>query len=110
MSISLTPIGVGNTNWGVQVDEYWKTINDAFMGTNTGSYGNGVIGPLRVTSAAFGTYAGVNSPPANGVIVSGSIGIGTAAPSNLVTIQGNASVPAADTNALLYVRNIFSSG
>ncbi|MFY9309017.1 MAG: hypothetical protein WAQ28_08200 [Bacteroidia bacterium] len=37
--------------------------------------------------AAIGTYAGVNAAPANGLIVSGNVGIGTNAPAQKLTVQ-----------------------
>ncbi|MFY9309019.1 MAG: hypothetical protein WAQ28_08210 [Bacteroidia bacterium] len=37
--------------------------------------------------AAIGTYAGVNAAPANGLIVSGNVGINTSAPSQKLTIH-----------------------
>lgn len=35
---------------------------------------------------SMGTYAGVNAPPANGIIVSGNVGIGTTAPNDKLSI------------------------
>ena len=83
MAVTLTPIGTGNTNWGSAVDGYWTAITKAFSGdtSSPNSYGNGVIGPLNVsTGLSVGSYAGVYSAPSDGIIVNGSVGIGTTTP------------------------------
>jgi hypothetical protein len=39
------------------------------------------------SGAAIGNYAGVNSPPSNGLIISGNVGLGTYAPSSGLQMQ-----------------------
>jgi hypothetical protein len=59
--------------------------SNIFMTLNTsGNLGIGTTGPLNkldiLGNMALGTYAGVNTAPTNGLIVSGSIGIGLTDP------------------------------
>lgn len=65
--------------------------------TNTVIYANGAIGVTTNTNvnnldvngnAAIGSYAGVNSAPANGLLVSGNVGIGSATPGQILDVQG----------------------
>jgi len=52
------------------------------------------LNPLDVSgSAAIGTYATVNTAPANGLIVSGNVGIGTSAPSATLHVIENGNPP-----------------
>ena len=45
-------------------------------------------------NAAFGTYGGVTAAPTNGLIVSGSVGVGTAAPQATLDVYGTGSASA----------------
>jgi len=64
--------------------------------TNSGNVGIGTTTPLNILDVngglAVGTYAGTNTAPANGLIVSGNTGIGTTTiPSGyLLAVNGNA--------------------
>ena len=77
---------------GSYVDFGW---DDSLSGTAGIGLWSGVSGS-RVAQAHFdsggmslGTYASVNNPPANGLIVSGNVGIGTTSPSNKLEVAGN---------------------
>src|ERR1700676_4758150 len=60
----------------------WMTLNQA-----TGAI---TLLPTSVqaTNAAFGSYAGVNAPPTNGVIISGAVGINTTTPGSTSVASG----------------------
>ena len=111
MAVTLTPIGTGNTNWGNAVDGYWTAITKAFSGdtSSPNSYGNGVVGPLNVsTGLSVGSYAGVNSAPSNGLIVSGNVGIGVTSPSTLLEVNpstSNSSIRAGGIEIQSYATN-----
>jgi len=59
---------------------------------NGGNVGIGTTAPKGKLDVAggisAGTYAGVNTPPSNGMIISGNVGIGTTAPASKLTVAG----------------------
>jgi hypothetical protein len=63
---------------------YFWQLNDTKMYYSTDNIGIGTNNPLSKLDVnggvAVGSYAGTNAAPSNGLIVSGSVGIGTASP------------------------------
>ncbi len=61
----------------------------------TGNVGIGTTAPkgkLDVNGGvSVGSYAGVNAPPANGMIISGNVGIGTTGPAGLLDLTSTTS-------------------
>ena len=98
-------IGTENTAFSI------ANITDGtapFVIQPAGNVGIGTTGPvnkLDISGAmAIGSYAGVNTGPSNGLIVSGNVGIGTTTPNNLLTLA------AATTPALGFTTNAGLSG
>ncbi len=63
--------------------------------TQNGNVGLGVTNPLNKLgvngAVAIGSYAGVNTAPTNGLIVSGNVGVGTTSPAATLQVQGAGS-------------------
>ncbi len=98
------------TSWGA-VGVGWAASSTDIYNTNSGNVGIGTTNPLNKLdvsgAAAIGTYAGVNTGPSNGLIVSGNVGIGTASPtvtagtppgSQTFTSSGTFTVPTGVTS------------
>ena len=77
-------------------------------------YGGGGVGIGAFTSApaslldvygnmSIGSYAGVTAAPANGMIISGNVGIGTTQPSERLHVAGNVLVSTAAVSPILFV-------
>ena len=60
-------------------------------------------------SVSVGSYAGTVAAPANGLIVSGSVGVGSASPAGLLSV-GNANQFQVDSSGDVTVRQIVGSG
>jgi len=52
--------------------------------------------------AAIGAYAGVNTAPSNGLIVSGNVGIGISSPATFLHVQGPTAVQAVNASASMF--------
>ncbi len=76
---------------------------------STGRIGIGTTTPQGKMDIAggvsIGTYAGVNTPPANGVIISGPVGVGTPNPLGVMDING----PIYQRGGLLQADYVFDS-
>ena len=63
--------------------------------SNTGNIGFGTTGEVNKLDVnggvAIGSYAGVNTAPSNGLIVSGNVGIGTTSPVARLNVEGVAA-------------------
>ncbi len=71
-----------NTNYV----EAMRINSDGNVGINTTL----PVNKLDVSgSAAFGSYAGANSAPSNGLIVSGNVGVGTTTPGGILEVSGH---------------------
>ena len=79
-------LGLGKNNPGYQLDMTGSAVIGGNMVIQTGG---AMANPFEVRgSAAIGSYAGVDSAPSNGLIVSGNTGIGTNAPEYLLDVAG----------------------
>jgi hypothetical protein len=54
-----------------------------------GPAASAIVASSLPTSFAIGNYAGINTPPSGGLIVSGSVGIGTSSPNYQVDVAGS---------------------
>ncbi|MBN3032618.1 MAG: hypothetical protein JW873_00800, partial [Candidatus Saganbacteria bacterium] len=98
--VAFTNSSVGTNVMGLNVNGDTIFLGDATLGTNyavinaAGAYSSDVGGYLSVKNLnvyggiALGSYAGTVSPPANSIIVSGNVGIGTTAPSRTLEVAG----------------------
>ncbi|MBI1952496.1 MAG: hypothetical protein HYS41_00010 [Candidatus Omnitrophica bacterium] len=75
-----------------------------FYPTSPGGGGGG--GGGRGPDAAFGTNFQAQAPPANGMIVEGNIGIGTASPNRALEVGSGLSSAIADTVSILGLNSI----
>lgn len=96
---ALSITGGGNVQSFVQEGTYFRIYNTGQTGglyfnnsggaTKIGVNTTGALNPFDVSGAvAIGSYAGVNTAPANGLIVSGNVGIGTTTPNSILNIAG----------------------
>ena len=89
-----------------------RTTDNAFLATIGGRVGIGTTGALSKLDVnggvAIGSYAGVNAAPANGLIVSGNVGIGTTNPGGHLEIRhdGDTSLSTSGFTPLLLLKNL----
>jgi hypothetical protein len=104
-------IATGNTGSNI----IFQTATPSASGNSTNApsskmaiLGNGNVGIGTTTpknkldvagSVAIGTYAGVNTAPSNGLIVSGNVGIGTLIPNGKLDVNGSIVLNDGITNA-----------
>jgi hypothetical protein len=97
-SVAVTGVHEGK-GWGVYGQSN-TGIGGVFQGTQAAIWAAGKVGvntdaplnPLDVVGAvAVGTYAGVNTAPSNGLIVSGNVGIGTSTPTGPLQVVSSAN-------------------
>jgi hypothetical protein len=82
---------------GVAQADTWTSTTGYIRSSGTGTkVGVGITGTGAVLNrldvkgaAAVGSYAGVNTAPSNGLIVSGNVGIGTSSPADKLSVSGN---------------------
>ncbi len=97
-------VGVGNNATAGQLS-VMQAGTDRLTVTQTGNVGFGATSPASLLDAAgamaVGTYAGVSAGPANGLIVSGSLGVGVTNPTFALTVVGEIGITASSTTARL---------
>lgn len=88
--------GYGTPNWVAKFNgtgNYTIGVSSIF---DNGNVGIGTTSPLSKLSIggglAIGTYAGLNAAPTNGMIVSGTVGIGTSTPNTMYKLDVNGVV------------------
>jgi len=93
-------VAVGASGQTAPLQEWQNSSGTALSVVDpNGRVGIGTNAPLNpldvVGAAAVGTYAGVNTAPANGLIVSGNVGIGTPTPEAPLTVVSPTTITAA---------------
>lgn len=86
-----TGLWAGQANYSIYNNDGVSDVQRLTIRPN-GNVGIGTISPLNsldvAGSIAMGAYAGVNTPPANSLIVSGNIGIGQNSPIHKLHVNG----------------------
>ncbi|TAF74333.1 MAG: hypothetical protein EAZ53_09340 [Bacteroidetes bacterium] len=89
-----TGLWAGQANYSIYNNDGVSDVQRLTIRPN-GNVGIGTISPLNsldvAGSIAMGAYAGVNTPPANSLIVSGNVGIGTTTPNVELQLSNNLS-------------------
>jgi hypothetical protein len=90
--------GTGLSISGTTLNSYW-TLNGSnnLYNNNSGTFvGINTASPVNVLDVnggeAIGTYAGVNTSPSNGLIVSGDVSLGTSASKNELDVNGGTAI------------------